>query len=41
MQDGEVSGRQVTLGPLVLMGGEMALVAAIFVIGVFEQQIDG
>ena len=41
MQHGEVSGRQVTLGPLVLMGGEMALVAAIFIIGVFEQQIDG
>ena len=36
IQDGNVSGRQVTLGPLVLMAVEMAFVAAIFVIGVFE-----
>ena len=41
MQDTNATGRQVSLGPLVLMGLEMAFVAAIFVIGVFEQQIDG
>ena len=40
VQDSNVTGRQVTLGPLVLMGAEIAFVAAIFVIGVFEQQID-
>jgi CBS domain containing-hemolysin-like protein len=36
-QDSPVTGRQATLGPLLLMGVVMVFVALIFIIGVFEE----
>ena len=36
-QDSPVTGRQVTLAPLLLMGVVVAFVALIFVIGVFQE----